>query len=201
MHTEAPLIPVVTCFLIGGVVSVISAGFLEYEVLRHLSVGALLGVGLIEEAAKLLFPLGLYFSGRYRSPVDGLLFGITSGMGFAALETMGYGLVSLLQSRGDIAVLQEVLLVRGLLSPVGHAAWTALICGALWQARERTGKTLNAGVLWTYLMAVLLHSLWDLVGSSGSAVISYAGFLIVGTVSLVLLIRKWRAAQRTPQAV
>ncbi len=53
MHTEAPLIPVVTCFLIGGVVSVISAGFLEYEVLRHLSVGALLGVGLTEEAVKL----------------------------------------------------------------------------------------------------------------------------------------------------
>jgi len=62
---------------------------------------------------------------------------IAAGMGFAALETMGYGLVSFMQSRGDILILQQVLLIRGLLSPAGHAAWTGFVCAVLWRERER----------------------------------------------------------------
>jgi protease PrsW len=52
-------------------------------------------------------------------------------MGFAALETMGYGFVTLLASRGNLALLEEALLARGLASPAGHAAWTGLVCAVL----------------------------------------------------------------------
>lgn len=90
---------------------------------------ALLGVGLIEESAKLIFPLIFYFAGRYRSEASGILFGVASAMGFAALETMGYAFVTLLQSKGRLGALDEVLLVRGLMSPAGHAAWCAPSCG------------------------------------------------------------------------
>lgn len=94
------------------------AGSLEFELLRDLGVFALLGVGLIEEGAKLIF----YFLGRYRSEAAGIVLGISTAAGFAALETMGYGFILLLLSRGDIGLLDEVLLVRGLTLPAGHMA-------------------------------------------------------------------------------
>jgi RsiW-degrading membrane proteinase PrsW (M82 family) len=135
-HTESPLLAATLCFLVGGAVGVVAAGVVEFETLKSLSAPGLLGVGAIEEAAKLIFPVGLFLWGRYRSEMDGILFGVAAGMGFASLETMGYGLVSFIKAGGDINVLDQVLLVRGLLSPVGHAAWTGLVCAVLWRERR-----------------------------------------------------------------
>src|SRR5438094_6996365 len=103
---DVPLATVAVCFLWGGALGTVIAGLLEYRTLHALGPLALLGVGLIEESAKLVVPLGLYLRGRYRSEADGLLFGVAAGMGFAALETMGYGFVALLQSRGNIGALE-----------------------------------------------------------------------------------------------
>jgi RsiW-degrading membrane proteinase PrsW (M82 family) len=177
-------------------VGIIVAGFIEYGTLRSLTVGGLFGVGLIEESAKLTFPVVIYLQAVYRSESDGLLFGVAAGMGFAALETMGYGLVALIQSRGDVGVLQETLLIRGLLSPVGHAAWTGLICASLWHERERTGKLLNGRVLAFFAVAVALHALWDLAGTFGQVLAIYLGYTVVGGVSLVLLVRRLNEAKR-----
>jgi protease PrsW len=78
-----------------------------------------LGIGLIEESAKLIVPLVFYFIGRYRSEAAGIVLGVASGMGFAAFETMGYGFVSLVQSGGNIGIVDVVLLIRGLTAPAG----------------------------------------------------------------------------------
>jgi len=195
-HIETPLPLASACFLVGGTIGIIAAGFLEYETLQKLSISGLFGVGAIEEGAKLIFPVAIYIRGRYRSEADGLLFGVASGMGFAALETMGYGLVALISSQGNIGVLEEVLLIRGLLSPVGHAAWTGLVCATLWHTREQTGRSFNPLVLGIFALAVVLHALWDLAGSFQNPIIAYAGYLIVGGTSLTLLIRKLREARR-----
>lgn len=196
LHTEAPLTLAATCFFVGGAIGIIVAGFLEYATLRNLSIGALFGVGVIEEAAKLILPVAIYVRGRYRSTVDGLLFGVATGMGFAALETMGYGLVALIQSKGDVGVLEEVLLVRGLLSPVGHAAWTGIVCGVLWRQRERTGRLLNLSVVGAFVVAILLHAFWDIVSSSNQAFIAFPGYIVIGGISLTLLILRLREARR-----
>jgi RsiW-degrading membrane proteinase PrsW (M82 family) len=111
-----------TAFLVGGMLGLAAAGLLEYGTLQNMSILGLFGVGLIEESAKLIFPIAMYIGWRYKHEADGLLFGVASGMGFAALETMGYALVSLIQSGGNIIVLEQVLFLRGLLSPAGHAA-------------------------------------------------------------------------------
>ena len=116
-----------TCFVVGGIIGVVMAGFIEYGTLRSLSVSSLFGIGLIEETVKLIFPVAMFVSWKYQHEADGLLFGVAAGMGFAALETMGYAMVNLIQSRGDVGVLQQVLLIRGLLSPSGHAAWTGFV--------------------------------------------------------------------------
>jgi len=195
-HAEAPLRTVVICFFVGGAVGVITAGVVEYETLTKLTIPNLFIVGLIEEGAKLIFPVAIYLRSRYRSEADGLLFGVASGMGFAALETMGYGLVSLMQSGGNLGLLEQTLLIRGLLSPVGHAAWTGLICATLWGERERTGKLFNPIVIGIFALAVALHALWDIAGFSQQSFISYAGYIIIGGISLILLIRRLREARR-----
>jgi RsiW-degrading membrane proteinase PrsW (M82 family) len=89
------------CFLWGGVLGTVVAGTLEYDVARALGFLPKLAIGLIEESAKLIVPLGFYFLGRYRSEAAGIILGVTTAAGFAALETMGYGFVSLLGSKGN----------------------------------------------------------------------------------------------------
>ena len=86
--------------------------------------------------------------GRYRSEAAGIVLGVATTAGFASLETMGHGFASWLFSKDNLAVLDEVLLVRGLTSPAGHMAWTALVCAVLWRERLK-----------------VLHALWDTFAS------------------------------------
>ena len=131
--------------LVGGVIGVVTAGLLEYGTLKRLGALPMVGVGLIEEFAKLLVPAAIFLLvRRYSHPADGLLLGVASGAGFAILETMGYAFVVLIQSRGNLGVVDNVLFVRGILSPAAHMAWTGIAAAALWDAgahrwRGRTG--------------------------------------------------------------
>ena len=199
---EVPLPPLAICFIWGGGLGTVVAGTLEYDLLRVLGVISLLGVGLVEEGAKLIFPLIFYFLGNYRSERAGIVLGVSAAMGFAALETMGYGFITLLQSRGNLAVLDEVLLARGLTSPAGHAAWTGLVCAVLWRERLRAGReVLNGKVVAAFVTAVVLHAMWDTLNLSRGA--AFAGFLgldllslLVAVVSLALLIGRIREANK-----
>jgi protease PrsW len=199
---DVPLPAIAVCFIWGGVLGTVVAGTLEYDVARTLGILPKLGIGVIEEGAKLIVPLLFYFLGRYRSEAAGIVLGVATAMGFAALETMGYGLTSLLASHGNLGVLDEVLFVRGLTSPAGHAAWTGLVCAVLWRERLKAGHaTLNWRVGGAFATAVILHALWDTFASMRS--FTSAGFLSIGlaslliaVVSLTLLIRRVREARR-----
>ena len=127
-------------------------------------------------------------------------------MGYAALETMGYGFMSLLQSGGNLAMLDEVLLARGLTSPAGHAAWTGLVCAVLWRERLRAGHAvLNGKVVGAFATAVVLHTLWDTFNLlRGATFVSSLSLellsLLVAVVSLMLLIGRVREASKEPPA-
>lgn len=198
---DVPLLALAVCFLWGGVVGTVIAGTIEYRTFAALSFLLLAGAGLIEEAAKLIFPLIYYFLGRYRSEADGIILGVSAGMGFAALETMGYALVTFLQSGQDLAALDKVLLLRGLTSPAGHAAWTGLVCAVLFRERLRAGSAvLNWRIIGAFAMAVLLHALWNIFNSlSGSATVNVLSVVLsieVALASLTLLILRVREAIR-----
>src|SRR3954452_17086691 len=107
--------------LIGVGIGVVTARVLEYSTLRRLRTLPMTGVGLIEEFAKLLVPAALFLVvRRHLHPADGLLLGVASGAGFAIFETMGYAFVVLLQSKGNLEVVDNVLFLRGILSPAAH---------------------------------------------------------------------------------
>jgi RsiW-degrading membrane proteinase PrsW (M82 family) len=168
--------------LVGGVIGVVTAGVLEYDTLRRLGTLPMLGVGLIEEFAKLIVPAAmLLVIRRDRHPADGLLLGVASGAGFAVLETMGYAFVVLIQSRGNLAVVDDVLFSRGILSPAAHMAWTALSAAALWAAAAQHwhGRAVLR-FLGTYALVVALHTVWDLSGST-------AAYVVLAVISLALL--------------
>lgn len=203
---DVPFPPLAVSFLWGGVLGMVGAGTLEYHVAVSLGFLPKLGIGLIEEATKLILPLIFYFLGRYRSEADGIVLGVASAMGFAALETMGYGFVTLLQSRGSLGALDAVLLVRGLTSPAGHAAWTGLVCAVLWRERLKAGRAvLNGHVIGAFMVAVGLHTLWDVFASFRAATLAgFAGIqalsVLVAVMSLTLLIRRVREARREATA-
>ncbi len=148
--------------LVGGALGVTTAGFLEFRTLVVLDVLPTLAVGVIEEAAKLVVPLLLLLFVRHRHPGDGLLVGVASGAGFAVFETMGYAFVALVQSGGDLHEVDQVLVLRGLLSPAAHMAWTGLTSAALWSASARHWRARPVALLvLVYAVAVALHTAWD----------------------------------------
>ena len=188
-------------FLVGGMLGLAAAGLIEYGTLQNMSIIGLFGVGLIEESAKLIFPIAMYIGWRYIHEADGLLFGIASGMGFAALETMGYAMVALLQSGGNVVALEQVLFLRGLLSPAGHAAWTGFVCAILWYERGKKGHVaIDLPVIGAFILAVLLHSMWNISASLGrllpsASTIAMVSSFIIAIVSLTLIIWRFRKAR------
>ncbi len=197
-HIGSILPAVLLCALLGGLIGTVVAGVLEYTTVKSPSLINLTWIGPIEEFAKLVVPVILFVTlrNRFRSELDGLLFGVAAGMAFAALETMGYELVVLVNSQGSINALDETILVRGLLSPAGHAAWTGLITATLWRERERTGKAFTPVVFGFFLVAAALHSLWDFAASASSLWVVFPSYIAISAVSLFLLVRRLREARR-----
>ncbi|GID29329.1 PrsW family intramembrane metalloprotease [Paractinoplanes brasiliensis] len=166
---------------VGGVVGITAAGTGEFDALRDLGTLPMLAVGGIEESAKLIAPLLVLLFLRHRRPADGLLIGVASGAGFAALETMGYAFVALVQSQGDLHAVDGLLLLRGLLSPAAHMAWTGLTATALWAAATQHWRLRAvARFVLTFAVAVVLHASWD-------SFASIPAYVVIGLVSLGLL--------------
>ena len=188
MPYSVPIGLVAGAAFFGGILGVIVAGWLEYDTVRHLGATPTLGIGLIEEASKLIAPLALLPLLRNRTRADGLLLGVACGAGFAALETMGYAFVTMLGTGGNVNATVDILVLRGALSPACHMAWTGIAAAALYAAAEsgwRLRSVLTFGV--AFGAAVLLHALWDGIGSTPV-------HAVLAAVSLGLL---WRTAHRT----
>ncbi|MEV6344267.1 PrsW family glutamic-type intramembrane protease [Actinoplanes sp. NPDC051851] len=184
----------VTAFF-GGVIGVVVAGTLEYDALRDLGTLPMILVALIEESAKLIVPILLLTTvvvrHARRLPSDGLIIGIASGMGFAALETMGYAFTALLSSGGNVGSVEETLFVRGLTAPAGHTAWTGLTVGALWMFLSAPTIKRFLTFLATFAGAVVLHTTWDSFGN----VLTYAVLAVLSLGWLAILLRRYRTFQ------
>jgi protease PrsW len=151
----------------GGFLGTVAAGTLEYDALRSLGALPMIMVAFIEEASKILVPAAvLLINRRLRWPAAVVL-GIASGAGFATLETMGYAFTALLS--GGLAALDETLLLRALLAPAGHVAWTGLSVGAIGRIRGTSHRFRAFFVaIGVFVAVVILHAVWD--GSSSSLI-------------------------------
>lgn len=188
-----------TAFVYGGVLGVLGASVLEAAFLRQPAGPAYVWVGLIEEAVKLA-ALWMVARGLPRYTMrDGIVLGAAVGFGFAAFESAGYAFNALFTAGGpSLLNLVETEVLRGILAPVGHGLWTAILGGALFGVAARRGRLrLSGAVLGSYLLVVFLHGLWD--ASRGIAV--WLTLVLTGTPVQWLLIRLGRAPEVTPAQV
>ncbi|MDY6939621.1 MAG: PrsW family glutamic-type intramembrane protease [Cyanobacteriota bacterium] len=163
---------------------------------ESLSFGELLvrmffGAGLMEELLKaipvfgaLLIGRGLFAPWNTRvgvwEPLDGILLGAASAIGFTAIETLWQYVPSVVARSGAEAGLQ-LLIPRMLGSIAGHIAYSGYFGYAIGLSvliPSKRWRTLGVG----YLTASVLHALWNAVGSFN------VGFLVgVGVLSYAFL--------------
>jgi RsiW-degrading membrane proteinase PrsW (M82 family) len=157
-------------FVTGGLLGVLASSLLESYLLNP-SPGLFVGVGLIEEAAKLIALAFLTRRLAHKYARDGLILGAAVGFGFAAFESAGYAFTALFTENGlSLMQLVQTELLRGLLAPVGHGLWTAILGGVLFSASGRRHFALTGRLLLSYIGVSLLHALWDSMHSIALAV-------------------------------
>jgi protease PrsW len=180
IRRNVSLYQVVRLVALGGAASIILS-LLGYQMASGFKLdwlGASLA-GLIEEPGKLLVLAFVVNNRKYRSILNGLLLGAAVGAGFAAFESAGYAFLYLLQHLGvsmqnngnvtlqlnDIDAMRQLIMSRGLLSPFGHIAWTAMSAAALWRVKGdapfRFDMLKDPRFTRVFGAAVLLHMIWD----------------------------------------
>lgn len=199
-------------FFWGGVLGTMMAALAEALLLRNtLSATTLPNtfiVGAIEELAKVLGVLVVAWRWSRDREQDGIILGAAAGMGFAALESSGYALDLFLAASNHVSqltsaeiVLLGISVLRGLFAPFCHGVWTALLVSVMF--REKGAHSFGGilKVIGAYLTVIVLHGLWDGVGSvgvlvPGSATVKIIATLlvwpIVAIVGLLLLRHRWR---------
>ncbi|NJE06551.1 PrsW family intramembrane metalloprotease [Thermococcus sp. M36] len=165
---------VVGTFVLGGTLSVAIVYILE----SILTVGGMVEpflpasalyvaivAGIVEEPAKALAIRWPFKAGQMDGIMDGLVYGVAAGLGFAATENFLYGLgwgVS-------------ITIVRAFLTPFAHAAWSAIIGVGYGMIAEGKVESLSQ----FYALAVVLHIVWDYFAFLSSAVPAYNILLIL----------------------
>jgi protease PrsW len=188
-------------FIYGGLFGVLAASILEPLFIRRLDFATAFGVGLIEEFVKII---GILFLARHmphEAEMDGLLLGVAAGMGFAALESNGYAFTAFLRSQGSLSLTVYITLLRGILSPIGHGTWTAILTSVLFRESKAGHFRFNFKVIGAYLTVSILHGLWDglpglITELFGPGLDVFAGQALVGIIGLFILGRRWREAKR-----
>lgn len=141
---------------------------------------------VIEEALK---GSALLLLMRRRQEIDGLTDGIVyasmAGLGFAAVENVGYYLTAFGEKGVEAAV--QLFVIRGLIDPLGHPIYTSMIGVGVAYALTRHGAARYAAIPLGYLGAVLLHGLWN--GAAGTRSLAWLGaaYLVI-MVALIALI-------------
>jgi RsiW-degrading membrane proteinase PrsW (M82 family) len=192
-------------FVYGGILGVLAASLLEPIFVRTTNLSSNLVIGLIEEFAKILGVLVIARRFRHDMEMDGLILGAAAGMGFAALESMGYAFVAFLSSGGSLSQTVFVTLIRGIMSPVGHGTWTAIFASVLFRESKNGRFRINLNVIGAFLLVSVLHAAWDglptlITDYLGSGLDVFLGQAFVGAAGLFVLWLRWREANRLQQA-
>jgi protease PrsW len=189
-------------FLYGGVLGVFAAALLEPLFIGDLTFLSAFQVGLIEEFAKILCILVIARRLRHDLELDGLILGAAAGMGFAASESHGYSFVAFLGSSGNLSTAVAMTLFRGILSPIGHGTWTAILASVLFREADARRFRITLPVVGAYILVSVLHGLWDGLPLAIAAFLSggyfiFLGQVFVGIVGFYILWRRWQEGKRT----
>ena len=173
-------------FLVGGCASlVVTLTLYSLVVIDDLDYWGALLVGIVEETGKAV--IIYYFIKKLgkMNILPGLLIGAAVGAGFAAFESSGYAMSYLLIGGWD--GMMDVIQVRGVLTPGGHIAWSAITGAAMVIASKEYGRVCvnmlaSKKFLRLFIIPVLLHMLWD------SPLTNIGAEIYLGQIVLTLLV-------------
>lgn len=188
-------------FFYGGFLGVFAAAMLEPIFIQNLNFSTAMFVGIIEEFAKIVGVLVIFRNRNHDLQLDGLIIGAAAGMGFAALESSGYAFATFIKSGGSLSATVYITLLRGILSPLGHGTWTAILAAVLLRESAPRKFTLNIRVIGAYVTVVVLHGLWNGIPSvigmfTSSPIAIFIGQCIIGILGILILIRLWFKAKK-----
>lgn len=155
-------------------------------------IGTSLVAPVVEESAKGLGVLLIFLLRRRNldGPVDGIVYAAMTAGGFAFVENILY-------FGKAIDTLPQVFMLRGILSPFAHVLFTAAIGIALGiAARHRNRATWLLTLPIGWLVAVVLHAVWNTAAMTSA----FFGFYVVVQIPLfviaVLLVAWLRRRER-----
>ncbi len=162
------------------------------------------GAGLMEELLKAIPVLATYWIGTqlrspYRErigiwePLDGILIGTASAVGFTLLETLGQYVPAIMQDvtiqaggdSGELLGLQ-LLIPRILGSVAGHMAYSGYLgyfIGLSILKPKQRWRTIGIG----YFSAAALHALWNTMGVLNLAILALVGVLSYAFLAAAIL--------------
>jgi RsiW-degrading membrane proteinase PrsW (M82 family) len=195
----------VMAFFWGGLLGTLAAATFEPLFVGRLDEVAAFEIALIEELSKIIGVLVVARHQRHDQELDGLILGAAAGMGFAALESTGYAFTAFLASRGSLTETVALTLIRGMLAPLGHGTWTAILASVLFGDARRGHFRADGGVIAALLTVVLLHGMWDGLPNVPTIPLPLGievplGQTLVAITSMVLLRRQWIEGVRRQEA-
>lgn len=199
-HGREPWRAVLGVFLYGATLGIAFALILASILDISLGSGsaflaAVVAAPLVEELTK---GLGLGLVRRHiDEPEDGIVYGVSVGVGFAATETLLYAIVEL--NGTNVGSALGLVLLRNFTSLLLHAGSSALLGFGYARMRLRHGAWPN--LIPTYLLAVLVHALYNGLVLTRTWLGIAAAFVLVIAITTMLRrhIRRLDAAPGQPQ--
>lgn len=172
VYVDAPVLVLLGTVVAGAVVGVgITAG--GDALGKGLGAGGVVlltvGIAVVAELLKPAVPL-LLLRGRFPNTLDGLVFGVAAGVGYALAQTI----VNLTGSLGGVALRVDpsnwlfTLLSAAILIPLLHGSCTGLVAASLWRPRGGRDAALRAAGLPLAVIA-------DVCFAAGSEILDDAG--------------------------
>jgi RsiW-degrading membrane proteinase PrsW (M82 family) len=171
-------------FLLGAL-AIIPATIIELLLgSGNILITTFLSVAVVEETMKYLAVRAkAYNSSNFNEVMDGIVYGVAAGLGFATVENifyvLGFGTIS-------------TALIRAFMSVPSHAAYGGIMGFYLGMAKPSclTSKQHERKLILTGLMiAILLHGLYDTIAFTLEGLTGLAGLLVMTAVSWMILLR------------
>ena len=211
-YESEPVWTLVTAFIWGAVVAVFIAAFVN--TISSLIVaslvndeagsffGAVVSAPIVEESAKAAVLFGLYFwkHDEFDGVIDGIVYASMVGLGFAMTENIQYYGKAALE--GGVGGGMTLFILRGMLAPFSHPLFTSMTgigLGLATQTKSRLAKFFFPAL--GLLLAMLLHSLWNLSASINAALYFIVYFLIMVPVFVAVLVSIYFALRREGRIV
>jgi RsiW-degrading membrane proteinase PrsW (M82 family) len=142
-----------------------------------------------EELGKGLFPLMVLLLRRQQlhGILDGIVYAVLTGIGFAFTEDVLYYLQSLVQ--GGAGGLASTFVLRGVLSPFAHPLFTSATGVGIGIAVMSRSRAVQVGApILGYVVAVLLHATWNGSATFGGTRGFFLTYLVAFLPLLIVLI-------------